>query len=483
MPYNPQYNLYGKPFATTYTQLVEADGSGSFFTADGNQIYITNSVGISSSYALTASYAANAGAGNSISSSWASQSLSASWAPFAVSAVSASYALTASYTLTNFVTQSITSSISASYALTASYTTQFPDITDKSGKIGINNTNPQYTLDLNSGSNITSIGNSSGSLTIQTIQTSTDFGNISILSAYGTVQNFSNGGNINLTAGSSPLVGGSVVLTTGTGSNSSNSGNIQLLGNVGIKKSSGLQNSLDVVGNISCSVITASLFYGTSSYSNQFPDITDKSGKIGINQTNPQYTLDLSGSIGNSSGSLIIQGNPNNSVTDVGNITINAGGGASAPGGGNVNINGGYGLFASSVNNNVNITAGGSTYGNLGGIINLIGGQGPSGLGNILLSGSGVGVNTKTPQNSLDVIGNISCSVITASLHFGTASYSNNGLSSSYSVTASYSSQTLTASYIATASNAQTSSFLRLYDSGLATWVTLTSVNGVLTLS
>ena len=44
-----------------------------------------------------------------------------------------------------------------------------------------------------------------------------------------------------------------------------------------------------------------------------------------------------------------------------------------------------------------------------------------------------VGIGLNNPVNALDVSGNISCSVITASLHYGTASYSKNNLSSSYS--------------------------------------------------
>jgi hypothetical protein len=75
------------------------------------------------------------------------------------------------------------------------------------------------------------------------------------------------------------------------------------------------------------------------------------------------------------------------------------------------------------------------------------------GFPGLSITSSGIGIGTQTPHNALDVIGNISCSVITASLLKGTASFAN------------------------------TSSFLQLYDSGLGKYVTLTSYNGILTIS
>jgi hypothetical protein len=76
--------------------------------------------------------------------------------------------------------------------------------------------------------------------------------------------------------------------------------------NVGIQTSNPV-NALDVVGNISASAITASLFFGTASYATsasystiQLPDITDNtsSHRVGIYQTNPQHTLDINGDLG-----------------------------------------------------------------------------------------------------------------------------------------------------------------------------------------
>ena len=71
------------------------------------------------------------------------------------------------------------------------------------------------------------------------------------------------------------------------------------------------------------------------------------------------------------------------------------------------------------------------------------------GSGSVMfISSSGkVGINTTSPVNKLDVVGNISCSIITASL-FGTASYAktsslsltaSNAGTSSWAITASYS--------------------------------------------
>jgi hypothetical protein len=67
-----------------------------------------------------------------------------------------------------------------------------------------------------------------------------------------------------------------------------------------------------------------------------------------------------------------------------------------------------------------------------------------------------VGIGTANPVNLLDVAGNISASNITASLFFGTSSWSNNSLTSSY-VTASNIVGTVTsASYALSASYAPT---------------------------
>jgi len=85
----------------------------------------------------------------------------------------------------------------------------------------------------------------------------------------------------------------------------------------------------------------------------------------------------------------------------------------------------------------------------------------------IYQSGSNIGIGTITPVNKLDVVGNISASVITASLfsgsfsgsHFGTSSWANNSLTASYITssnivgTVSSASYALTASYIANVSS------------------------------
>ena len=78
-----------------------------------------------------------------------------------------------------------------------------------------------------------------------------------------------------------------------------------------------------------------------------------------------------------------------------------------------------------------------------------------------------VGLGTNTPVNTLDVVGNISCSVITASLHLGTASYSNYSATASILVgpiaSASYATLAATASYysgsISNANTATTASY------------------------
>jgi hypothetical protein len=171
------------------------------------------------------------------------------------------------------------------------------------------------------------------------------------------------------------------------------------------------QGNVSIFGNISCSVITASSvtasLLGTSSYANnsmmantasyitannitgvissasysvsasyypiQLSDITDNTSVhyIGINQTNPQYTLDVNGTIGNSHNSTWISIGGNNilSIGDVLNVANNA----------ILNCDGTNFWFSP---NTVRVGIGGIT----------------------------------SPRNALDIIGNISCSIITASI-------------------------------------------------------------------
>ena len=100
-----------------------------------------------------------------------------------------------------------------------------------------------------------------------------------------------------------------------------------------------------------------------------------------------------------------------------------------------------------------------------------------------------VGLGTNTPVNTLDVVGNISCSVITASLHLGTASYSNYSATASMLIgsiaSASYATLAATASYfsgsISNATNAINSISSSYLSGSIGIVTSLTASNIVLT--
>ena len=73
----------------------------------------------------------------------------------------------------------------------------------------------------------------------------------------------------------------------------------------------------------------------------------------------------------------------------------------------------------------------------------------------IFLNGSGsVGIGVTNPTNSLDVQGNISASVVTASLFFGTASLATTASFSQHSLTSSFASSVVSSSFATTANTA-----------------------------
>ena len=78
---------------------------------------------------------------------------------------------------------------------------------------------------------------------------------------------------------------GNVIYATGIYTSSTSTSASIVGGKVGIGTYIPI-NKLDVVGNISCSVITASLFFGTASVSN--------SGSVTLSSTNASYYIDLS---------------------------------------------------------------------------------------------------------------------------------------------------------------------------------------------
>ena len=83
--------------------------------------------------------------------------------------------------------------------------------------------------------------------------------------------------------------------------------------------------------------------------------------------------------------------------------------------------------------------------------------------GNFIVQSGNVGIGSQNPVNKLDVLGNISASVVTASLFFGTSSWANNVLTASSLVTSNnYTINNLNASII-TASLVRPQSMVELY--------------------
>ena len=119
----------------------------------------------------------------------------------------------------------------------------------------------------------------------------------------------------------------------------------------------------------------------------------------------------------------LITGNTTGSITNLYNHQI----GSPFPSGGagGITVTNSYGVYINKQKTTNIVTNGWGIY------------QADTGDLNIFAGKTRIG-STTTPVNTLDVTGNISASVVTASLFFGTSSWANNSISASYAVTASY---------------------------------------------
>ena len=163
---------------------------------------------------------------------------------------------------------------------------------------------------------ITSTAGGSGNLLVQPTP-NTGVSYLPELRLYGGDINSIFGTNVRIRGGqgTSPLVGGNVIIDGGVGSTIN--GNILLGTNNGAYVGIGVlvpTNSLDVKGNISCSVITASLFYGTASISN--------SGSVTATSTNATYYLGLSSATSGSQPTYVATGLTYNPSTNTLGTTI-----------------------------------------------------------------------------------------------------------------------------------------------------------------
>ena len=156
-------------------------------------------------------------------------------------------------------------------------------------------------------------------------------------------------------------------------------------------------NVLDVVGNISASVITASLFYGTASWALNSLGVTP-GGSYNISASYASASLS---SISSSylSGSVVTNNitSSNGLIVSNGNVGINAVPTEKLTVGGNVKLYDGGNDFNISIfageTQNVKIASNADSF----------------------LNGGKLGIGKTVPVNTLDVVGNISCSVITGS--------------------------------------------------------------------
>jgi len=218
-------------------------------------------------------------------------------------------------------------------------------------------------------------------------------------------------------------------------------------------------NRLDVAGNISCSVITASLFFGTSSFA--ITATTANALNTGNNYTIAGLTVQ-SGSLSTVSGSSITIASfiVNNSNAGYLNIIETR----FATGSDWTTARTRIQKVTDTTNQAyIDFNPSGSNYG-------IAFGTGVAVERMRIDSSGNVGIGTTVPVNKLDVAGNISCSVITASLFFGTSSWSNNALTAALATSINF-----TAS---NATTAQTASSLTIANSYRITNLTASNISG-----
>jgi hypothetical protein len=100
-----------------------------------------------------------------------------------------------------------------------------------------------------------------------------------------------------------------------------------------------------------------------------------------------------------------------------------------------------------------------------------------------LNSGNQISCSWSSQSMSSSWSPNQGTNLTTASTYPITSSWSNNSKTSSYVTASNIIGTVASASFVATASSANTSSFLILWDSGLNSWVTITSFNGILNIN
>jgi len=231
MAYNPQFDLRGKRIEDTYNQILQCDtSSGNYYTGQGLQSYITASLSLASQSL------------QSISSSWSDQSLSSSYA-----ANSSNITPAAPYNAIQF-------NNSNSLGGTGNFTIDSNDHVVIGGLADADPVPfPGPSLSIIGSGDVLIVGNTgSGAVELSIGSVGNEIGLTTMNDEFLSVKE---------TWPSGDYLYGNRSLRIAYDSGSGN-GNVS----IGINITSS-QNKLDVEGNISCSVITASLFNGTASYS------------------------------------------------------------------------------------------------------------------------------------------------------------------------------------------------------------------------
>jgi len=397
---------------------------------------ISNSnTSITSSYSTTASYALNGGTGGilttgstyPITSSWSTNSITASY--FSGSISNATTANTASYVSSSNVIGTVLSSsyaVTASYALTSSLLTGNILNSQLPSQINVYGITASYIDIIN---NILLGG---------TIANATNLPNTSIVIGAGTGNNATNANQSNF-------------LGTNAAYNATNANNSNFFGQSAGQSAVNANNSTFIGGfagsgatNSSQSVFIGPIAGANANNAGLSTFIGQSAGYYSTNANNSIFIgFNAGSSIGTSTS------NANNAIF-IGNYaglndTVNNSAGHSSiligdytsTGGNQDSIAIGKGT-KNSINNQVNI--GNSLF--INGIY-----SGSSSVSTPQLNVK-MGIGLNNPVNTLDVIGNISASVITASLFLGTASYAGTAsILLGSVVSSSYSSFALTASY------------------------------------